>query len=287
MLMRPAILPADVPLPLWQSPGFMRALRRFGTDAELRNLGEAGQAMILRRRFGPFATIAFTSRGPVWAEQATPQMQISALRDSGLRIINADHTAPDILRGAGFRQIRAAASVIMLDIVQDPDQQLRACHGKWRNAYRQGIRATPQTRHAPFDPIKDAWLFSADRAHQKAKGYKALPPAIVQAMAAQDRQSVMVSQMMLGPTPVAAMLFLIHGAAATYHIGVTTGAGRDARAHHVLLMQAAGKLARRGVRQIELGLHHPDAAPGLARFKLGSGARLQRLGGTWLKLPFL
>lgn len=287
MLMRSSALSDDAPLPLWQSAEFVRALRRLGTDAEVQSLDDVGQAMILRRRFWPFGTVAFTSRGPRWVSGTTATQQVDALRGSRLHVVNADGTAPDVLRRAGFRQFKAAASVTMLATHTDPDTQLRQCHQKWRNAYRQGTRQNPNTRHAAFDPAADAWLFSADRAQQKAKGYRALPPAIVQAMAAQDRKSVMVSQLMQGPTPVAAMLFLIHGHAATYQIGVTTSAGRLARAHHVLLMQAVGKLAKRGVRQIELGLHQPKLTPGLAHFKQGSGAQIHTLGGTWIKLPFL
>jgi hypothetical protein len=37
-----------------------------------------------------------------------------------------------------------------------------------------------------------------------------------------------------------------------------------------------------GVEVIDLGLAEPDRAAGLARFKLGTGARLRRLGGSWL-----
>ena len=287
MLMRPSVLPADVPLPLWQSPEFVAALRRLGTDAQIETLQDAGQAMVIRRRFGPLGTVAFTSRGPVWGAAITPDHQVAALRSSGLRVLNADGTPPNVLRRAGFRQIRRAQAVAMLDIATDADQQLRACTGKWRNAYRQGAKAKPVTQHRAFSPGTDAWLFSADRAQQKDKGYRALPIAIVKAMQAQDRRSVFVSQMMQGPTPIAAMLFLIHGAAATYHIGITTQAGRHARAHHVLLMQACRALAKRGVRQIELGLYDPATLPGLARFKMGSGARAHPLGGTWVKLPFL
>jgi len=287
MLMRPTILTTDQPLPLWQSPEFVTALRRLGVDAEIQPLDDVGQVMVVRRRFGPFGTVAFTSRGPVWASETPPALQVDALRNSGLRLVNADGTAADVLRRAGFRRIRRPAAVSVLDVHANPDDQVAACRGKWRNAYRQGLRKSPITRHGHFDPGRDAWLFSADRAQQKAKGYRALPAKIVQAMAAKDRKSVMVSQMMLGPTPIAAMLFLLHGTAATYQIGVTTAAGRDARAHHVLLMQACAKLAKRGVRQIELGLHQPKVAPGLARFKLGSGAHVHDLGGTWMKLPFL
>jgi hypothetical protein len=44
-------------------------------------------------------------------------------------------------------------------------------------------------------------------------------------------------------------------------------------------------LARRGITRLDLGTLDTEAAPGLARFKLGSGAAARALGGTWLWWP--
>ena len=49
--------------------------------------------------------------------------------------------------------------------------------------------------------------------------------------------------------------------------------------------QAAQALRAEGVRWLDLGSVDNEAAPGLARFKLGTGARLCRLGATCLVLP--
>jgi hypothetical protein len=40
-----------------------------------------------------------------------------------------------------------------------------------------------------------------------------------------------------------------------------------------------------GVRWLDLGSVDTEKAPGLARFKLGTGAELKRLGATMLVLP--
>ena len=82
----------------------------------------------------------------------------------------------------------------------------------------------------------------------------------------------------------AGMLFLIHGQGASYHLGWADPAARAGFAHGPMLWQAALELRARGVRWIDLGA--VDAAnPGLARFKLGTGAALRALGPTCWVLP--
>ncbi|MGL4236328.1 hypothetical protein [Tabrizicola sp.] len=53
----------------------------------------------------------------------------------------------------------------------------------------------------------------------------------------------------------------------------------------MMLTRAAEALAAEGVRWLDLGSVDTEAAPGLARFKLGTGAGLRRLGATMLVLP--
>ena len=50
---------------------------------------------------------------------------------------------------------------------------------------------------------------------------------------------------------------------------------------------AAEELRKTGVQKIDLGTLDTVNAPGLARFKLGSGARAEPLGGTWLSSRLL
>jgi hypothetical protein len=52
-----------------------------------------------------------------------------------------------------------------------------------------------------------------------------------------------------------------------------------------MLYRAACALREEGVRWLDLGSVNTEDAPGLARFKLGTGAALRRLGHTLLVLP--
>ena len=56
-------------------------------------------------------------------------------------------------------------------------------------------------------------------------------------------------------------------------------------ARHRSMTRAAEALWAEGVHWLDLGSVDSERAPGLARFKLGTGAALKRLGSTCLVLP--
>ena len=80
---------------------------------------------------------------------------------------------------------------------------------------------------------------------------------------------------------VAGMLFLRHGRSATYHIGWSNAQGKRGGAHNLLMWQAMLRLKAAGVRWLDLGGIATDHGVGLARFKLGTGATVSRLCGTY------
>lgn len=83
----------------------------------------------------------------------------------------------------------------------------------------------------------------------------------------------------------AAMAVVVHGTSATYHLGWGAEAARSKGVHGLMLTHVAEGLAAEGVRWLDLGSVDSERAPGLARFKLGTGAKLRRLGSTCLVLP--
>mgnify|MGYP000091342633 CR=1 FL=1 len=56
-------------------------------------------------------------------------------------------------------------------------------------------------------------------------------------------------------------------------------------AAETLALRALAWLAAKGLRPLDLGVLNAEGASGLARFKLGTGARVGRLGGTWVYWP--
>lgn len=83
---------------------------------------------------------------------------------------------------------------------------------------------------------------------------------------------------------LAYLLFLLHGTTATYHVGWAAPAARRTHAHTLLMWQATTYLHQRGLTRLDLGTLDTEAAPGLARFKLGTGATARPLGATLLRL---
>jgi len=213
--------------------------------------------------------------------------QADTLRRTGLHVINADGMGHHALFSAGYRRIITPQHVAELQVLADPNRQLELCHQKWRNRLHHATETKLRLEHRPFDLAKDDWLFHADRAQQQTKKFRALPHELVLGYAQIYPQHTQIMLARLGKSIVAAMLFLLHGPVATYQIGWTNPDGRANCAHHLMLLTAAGHLADQSIKRMDLGNVDTETSPGLARFKIGSGATVRALGGTWMKMPLL
>jgi hypothetical protein len=272
-------LPDPGPVALLQSGGAARALGRprlMVTDAG----APLGQALILRR-LGFGAAL----RGPVWRPETSTGARIAALRAFrrvGLCAVEAEDTAEaGLLHAAGFRRVATPAHVAELALSPDHDALRRALSPKWRNQLRAGERAGLASACRPLAAATDP-LLVAEAAQARARRYRTLPQAFACAFPGAE-----IHEAWLHGTPVAAMLFLRHGTVATYHIGHTTPAGRATNAHRLLLWQAMLHFAALGVTRLDLGTIDTETAPGLAAFKLGTGATARPLGGSFLAIPWL
>ncbi|MEM6372090.1 MAG: GNAT family N-acetyltransferase [Pseudomonadota bacterium] len=262
-------------MPLQQHPSFGDALKTLGTVVTRIDVQGAAPTQIIKR-YG----ITFAPRGPLWEDE-----DADALRRSPLRLINADRPSR-IYRSAGFRQLMTPAHVAELDL-RDPGWLANA-RGKWRNAWRKSQKSSLHLDQRPFDAGLHAWLLTEDKNQQRRKKFWALPHAIIHSFAAISPQDVLVfTAKTKADGIIAAMLFLRHSHVATYHLGWTSAAGRTANAHHALLGDAVDHFRAQGVTRMDLGTVDTDNAPGLARFKIGCGAQVRPLGGTWLRIPGL
>jgi hypothetical protein len=166
----------------------------------------------------------------------------------------------------------------------DPDVQMAQAHQKWRNAARQMHRRGFHIKTPSITPVLLGWLLDAEKLQQRRKKYRALPDSVTRALVTACGGGALLLTANKGNTVHAAMLILRHGSQATYHLGWSDAVGRGASAHHAMILHAAGWLARHGVTQLDLGQIDTHHAPGLARFKIGTGATIKPLGGTWLRL---
>lgn len=152
----------------------------------------------------------------------------------------------------------------------------RNWRGHLSQAERAGVRATRGDRGTL------AALLAAEAAQRAARRYRALPHGFTQAL---PEGALRLWQWRQAGAMQAAMCFVVHGTTASYHLAWGSDAARAAGAHGLMLVRAAEALWAEGVRWLDLGSVDTERAPGLARFKLGTGAELRRLGATMLVLP--
>lgn len=292
-----AALPGQA-APMQQHPRYGRALSLLGADVRrLAIAGEAGEmlgrAQIATRRFGPLA-LSMIGRGPLWHGPQAGGQQRAALRQiaRGVGPLIAIPGAAEgvVPRGPGLIALMTPAHHAVLDLCPGPAILRAGLGGKWRNrlvrAEAEGVRIT---RARDF-----GWLLAAGAAQARARGYRSLPARFTKAWAAAgeggaagDDGGCRLYEAHAGGARIAAMLFLVHRPWASYHIGWSGEAGRRRNAHGLILWRAITDLAAEGLAALDLGSVDTEAAPGLARFKIGTGARVAPIGPTLLVLPAL
>ena len=270
---------ADIagPVPMQQSAAFARALDLVGLPPQ--RLGDG--TLVMRRRLGPLSLRMIARPWPASAAELDDLLR--EMPGRGPVILSPDR--PLDLAEMGALPLMSPASVAEIDLARPFEEMLAAQHQKWRNRLRhaqtQSLRITRQ--NLPDDPAH--WLLAVDQAQQRARGYRSWPLALTLAYARATPGAAKLFTAFSGRAPVAAILILRHGTAATYHIGHAGEAGRRASAHNLLMWEAMLWARAKGVRWLDLGTIDSERETGLARFKLGTGAQVRALGGTWLWWP--
>lgn len=281
-------MPADVmPRPaqttaplrsLAQSPEFARALRF--NEQEPLVLNQLSDTLVMRRRVWGRIDVAMVNR----AQIDKPLRLLEILQEQGLRrtpvILSPENPTPELAQH-GAVPLMSPAQVAKLDLTTSLDDRRAGLHQKWRNrlkhAESQPLRITRQ--NMPMDP--DHWLLKADIQQQSRRGYRNWPTKLTLAYVHENPGKAKLFQAFDGKEVVAAVLILCHGKTASYHISHTTDQGRAVSAHNLLMWHAMNWLASKNYTELDLGLINTEDAAGLARFKLGTGAKLHCLGGTW------
>lgn len=267
--------PPSASLPLHQSPKYAEALRLIGTQTN-----RLADGTLLMRRTMYRMPVAMLPRARLHRDTLPGLVTTSGLRKS-LWVLNPDHPAP-WLADLGAVAVMTPSHVAELDLTGDMRAQM---HQKWRNrlafAEKQNLRVTRQN----LTDKSDRWLLDQDHKQQQTRGYTTWPEALTLAYAQANKGDAKLFTAFIGKEQIAALLILRHGTGATYHISHSSDAGRERSAHNLLLWEAMQWLAAKGVATLDLGLVDTEKSAGLARFKLGTGAKLRPLGGTWLWWP--
>jgi hypothetical protein len=249
-----------------------------------------------KRRFLPLAVIRIL-RGPLWLDPGLgPDERREVLRLVKRRFrlarrelliwspeLAAGPESHALMRGCGAWQMVTGYSTLLLDL-QRPAAELRAgLHGKWRNmlvaAEKSGLGVRLAVGGRNFD-----WLVERAEALRRRRGFIGTPGVLVRAVAEglPVKNDALVLTANAGRERIAGILLFVHGRTATYMLAWTGPEGRRRHAHNLLLWRAVLELQKRDVSWLDLGGVNAASAPGVARFKLGLGARLHTLAGTFI-----
>lgn len=292
-------IPDFGPVPMQQHPAYGRACLAAGGRIATFGLGPkreiTARAQVLLRRWPLIGEVAMIARGPVWAEppsrddaQDSARSLVGMLRKScRVVVLSPDPIGTEEpMAHSGMLPMMTGGVEARLSLEGDEAARLARMQGKWRNRLRRALEEDLDLTQGPLPADHTHWLLQREAAQARERGYRRLPLSFTQAWRVQNgARSTRVFTASFQGLPVAAMLFLLHGSSATYHIGWTGKVGRETGAHALLLHEASRWLARRGYLWVELGTLDTDRSPGLARFKLGAGARPQPLGSSWIVAP--
>lgn len=257
-----------------------------------------GFVQVLERTVMGLIHITRIQRGPLWLEDPPDPAVVAET----LRLLRAEYPAgltrwtsflPELpagddsvqtMKAAGFRRLKGEGyRTIWLDLRPPVDALRRRLAGNWRNhlklAEQSGLRIEidPEAKALP-------WLVERHLADKKKRGYRGPSgPLVIRLRNALWKDgNVLLLRAHDEEGPVAGILVLRHGQAATWLIGWSGADGRRLGAHTLLLWQAALKLKSLGVVWFDLGGINPGAAAGVTAFKRGLRGAETELAGSFV-----
>ena len=258
-------------LPLQQSLVYAWTLDRLGAVSRWVDL-DCGKALVIER-----GRLRMVMRGPVWNDGVEIRDRERALRGlarwPGVTIATPEEEI------CGFGLIPLVTP--LHHAVWQLEPGLRAGMARnWRNHLSRAERSGVQVM--PGDEGTLDRLILAEGQQRAKRRYRALPGAFTRAL---PGDCLRLWEWRKAGAMQAGMAFIRHGTSASYHLAWGSDLARAENVHHLMLTRAAEALHAEGVRWLDLGSLDGERAPGLARFKLGTGAKLRRLGATLLVLP--
>ena len=285
-------------VPMTQHPNYAFAGAKLGWRFRRLILGPKarplGSALLQDRQGVLTGRTAILTRGPIWDASLSLADCRAALVDLNrhlLREFRSLQATPDRIGGddpgggRGWLTTMTPCTAAHLPIGPKADM-LDALHGKWRNRLKRAEASDLTIREKAIPADRGHWILEKERQQRSERGYVGAPPALTLAwLQSGGSSNRLFEAFSKNGVRVAAMLFLIHEPGASYHIGWTNSEGRRLNAHNLLLWRAMLWASRRGIAGIELDLLDTEGLPGLARFKLGAGAKPLALGATRLLAP--
>lgn len=285
--------------PLQQVWAYGQAMHRMGVQVHRACIEAGGQrlglAQFICRRVAGYLSLASCTRGPVWRPEVDAAQRSQAYRalqrgipTRPLRVtlISPAMSLQDLQPGEtqGLSRVMTGYSTVMLDLRRGPPALRADFEGKWRNRLHKAETDTRLKVQVQADRRACEQLLKREGEQRSRRGFHGLPTDLVPAyIEAHDKpsQAYAVATARLGKETVAAMLFLVHGSCATYHMGWADEEGRKLNTHNLLLWRAIEHFHAQGLQALDLGGVNTHDLPGISRFKLGTGGQVLTLAGTY------
>ncbi len=224
-------------------------------------------------------------RGPIWCKGFGSAEDFTAFISEfskhfpgrlGRKIRFIPETPPEhaqILKQSGFKPIGQNYQTIWLNL-RPPIETL---HKNLKKNWRADLKKAENLKTIWSDEGHNfSWLMKNYEQDKRNKGYDGVSLKTMVHLAAEFSRgkNMLIGTALFDEKPIAAIVILTHGNAATYQLGYTSETGRKTHAHHLLLWQAIENLKQRGINDFDLGGINEDTAKGVKRFKMGMGGKI-------------
>jgi hypothetical protein len=253
-----------------------------------------GLAQCVVRRFGNLGGVALCTRGPLWLAPLSGKDKAHAYRSlrqslpvKGLRFMFVTPNEPisEDLGLSPFKRVMTGYATALLDLSPSMEDLRTGLEKRFRHRVGGAEKSELTVHRVGTNVGQYRWLMDAEQQQRDNRGLQGMPLHFVDAYIASRKQpahNVLTLRADIGRDRVAGMMFLLHGQAATYQVGWTSDAGRDAHAHNLLLYKGMEALKERGIRSLDLGGINTGRSAGIARFKISTGAKVVTFAGTYL-----
>jgi len=245
---------------------------------------------------GPFGLTTVT-RGPVMSAAAgTRELESAMMKEMASRyrkwegrflMLSPEHAdrdeATSMLASIGLRRVITGYTTSWLDLRPEASAIRNGMDHGWRDGLRQG-EARVKRVVIENGGWNLRWLVDRHESERKARKLSMPAGALVSALvdSLPRKQDALVATAIEGGEPIASVLVIRHGRAATYFASHSNAEGRKRRAHHVLLWRAIERLREDGVAWLDLGGLDGKTMSGVTRFKLGLGGSVVTLTGSYM-----
>ncbi len=252
-----------------------------------------GLAQCVVRRFGNLGGVALCTRGPLWLAPLSGKDKAHAYRSlrqslpvKGLRFLFVTPNEPsgEDVGLSPLKRVMTGYSTALLDLTPSMADLRAGLEKRFRHRVGGAEKSDLTVHRVGTNVGQYRWLMDAEQQQRDNRSLQGMPLHFVDAYIASRKQpghNVLTLRADIGRDRVAGMMFLLHGQAATYQIGWTSDAGRDAHAHNLLLFKGMEALKERGIRSLDMGGINTGRSAGIARFKISTGAKVVTLAGTF------